>query len=30
VISREVVMDKVNPTLVPREGPRRERRDKSA
>ena len=31
VISREVVMDKVNPTLVPREAPpRRERRDKSA
>jgi ATP-dependent Clp protease ATP-binding subunit ClpX len=30
VISGEVVRDSVNPTLVPREAPRRERREKSA
>ena len=30
VITGEVVRDKVNPTLVPREAPRRERREKSA
>ena len=30
VISGEVVRDNVNPTLVPREAPRRERREKSA
>jgi ATP-dependent Clp protease ATP-binding subunit ClpX len=30
VITGEVVRDNVNPTLVPREAPRRERRDKSA
>jgi len=30
VISREVVLEHVNPTLVPRETPKRERRDKSA
>jgi ATP-dependent Clp protease ATP-binding subunit ClpX len=30
VITRETVMDKVLPTLVPREAPKRERREKSA
>jgi ATP-dependent Clp protease ATP-binding subunit ClpX len=30
VITGEVVADSVNPTLVPREAPRRERREKSA
>jgi ATP-dependent Clp protease ATP-binding subunit ClpX len=30
VITGEVVRDNVNPTIVPREAPRRERRDKSA
>ncbi len=30
VINREVVLDNVNPTLVPRESPKRERREKSA
>jgi ATP-dependent Clp protease ATP-binding subunit ClpX len=30
VITAEVVRDNVNPTLVPRDVPRRERRDKSA
>jgi ATP-dependent Clp protease ATP-binding subunit ClpX len=30
LINAEVVRDNVNPTLVPRESPRRERRDKSA
>ena len=30
VITEEVVRDNVNPTLVPRGAPRRERRDKSA
>ena len=30
VITREVVMDKVLPTLQPRETPKRERREKSA
>jgi ATP-dependent Clp protease ATP-binding subunit ClpX len=29
-ISREVVLEHVNPTLVPRESPKRERREKSA
>jgi ATP-dependent Clp protease ATP-binding subunit ClpX len=30
VINREVVLEHVNPTLVPREAPKRERREKSA
>jgi ATP-dependent Clp protease ATP-binding subunit ClpX len=30
VITREVVLEHVNPTLVPREAPKRERREKSA
>ena len=30
VISREAVLEGVNPTIVPREAPKRERRDKSA
>ncbi len=30
LVSREVVLDNVNPTLVPREAPKRERREKSA
>jgi ATP-dependent Clp protease ATP-binding subunit ClpX len=30
VINREVVLNNVNPTLVPRESPKRERREKSA
>jgi ATP-dependent Clp protease ATP-binding subunit ClpX len=30
VITGEVVRDSVNPTLIPREAPRRERREKSA
>jgi ATP-dependent Clp protease ATP-binding subunit ClpX len=30
VVTKEVVLDNVNPTLVPREPPKRERRDKSA
>jgi ATP-dependent Clp protease ATP-binding subunit ClpX len=30
VITREVVLDNVNPTLVPREAPKRERREKTA
>jgi ATP-dependent Clp protease ATP-binding subunit ClpX len=30
VISKETVLDHVNPTLVPREAPKRERREKSA
>ena len=30
VITREVVLEHVNPTLVPRETPKRERREKSA
>jgi ATP-dependent Clp protease ATP-binding subunit ClpX len=30
VISRDVVLEHVNPTLVPREAPKRERREKSA
>jgi ATP-dependent Clp protease ATP-binding subunit ClpX len=30
VISREVVLEHVNPTLVPREAPKRERREKTA
>ena len=30
VIDASVVLDKVNPTLVPRETPKRERREKSA
>jgi ATP-dependent Clp protease ATP-binding subunit ClpX len=30
VVTREVVLEHVNPTLVPREAPKRERRDKSA
>jgi ATP-dependent Clp protease ATP-binding subunit ClpX len=30
VINREVVLEHVNPTLVPREPPKRERREKSA
>jgi len=30
VINREVVLEHVNPTLVPRESPKRERREKSA
>jgi ATP-dependent Clp protease ATP-binding subunit ClpX len=30
VINREVVLEHVNPTLVPRETPKRERREKSA
>jgi ATP-dependent Clp protease ATP-binding subunit ClpX len=30
VISGEVVLEHVNPTIVPRETPKRERREKSA
>ena len=30
VVNREVVLEHVNPTLVPREAPKRERREKSA
>ena len=30
VVTREVVLEHVNPTLVPRETPKRERREKSA
>jgi ATP-dependent Clp protease ATP-binding subunit ClpX len=30
VVNRDVVLEHVNPTLVPREAPKRERRDKSA
>ena len=30
LINREVVLDKVIPTLVPREAPKRERREKTA
>ena len=30
VINREVVLNNVNPTLVPRESPKRERSEKSA
>jgi ATP-dependent Clp protease ATP-binding subunit ClpX len=30
VISREAVLEGVNPTIVPREAPKRERREKSA
>jgi ATP-dependent Clp protease ATP-binding subunit ClpX len=30
VISREVVLEKVLPTIVPRDVPKRERREKSA
>jgi ATP-dependent Clp protease ATP-binding subunit ClpX len=30
LINREVVLEHVNPTLVPREAPKRERREKSA
>ena len=30
LINREVVLDNVNPTLVPREAPKRERREKTA
>jgi ATP-dependent Clp protease ATP-binding subunit ClpX len=30
VITREAVLENVNPTIVPRETPKRERREKSA
>ena len=30
LISREVVLEHVNPTLIPRDTPQRERREKSA